>query len=132
MSVCKRGLFGFGMVLVLVSIIGYLMIADAVFGNGPMSPLWGMLLGSIVGTVSCFWLRKTHIIVHGIWEPKNPDAYAKGNWLWGLPVGAMLVNVIIRFFEPAVGRFVLGGIGTWLLIFAGFIVFYSCKNGKVE
>lgn len=121
------------LVLVLVSIISYFMIVDALFGQGPVSPLWGMVFGITLGIVSCLWLKRTHVLVHGMWEPKNPDAFfAKGNWLWGLPLGAIFVNIIARYFGLAVGRFVLGVIGTWLLIFVGFIVLYSCKNGQVE
>ena len=120
---CNRSLIGTSAFAIL---FGFGLVMNYFLGELTFTFFWGVLVGVVLGILSCIYLKKTYDVI--IMRPKDPNAlFADNRGYAGVLLGVFIANIVARYMGIEIRNFVMGLSVIWLFIVFGYITYCRCS-----
>ncbi len=113
--------------IVLILSLGFLWFLALTIGNTPQLFYWGLLIGTVLGVVTCFYLASTWDPIN--LRPSNPRTKkADGRIFWLVPIGIILARIFPQLLGEEISALVDGCGLSWFALTVGYMSIQAWRH----
>ncbi|MFZ0546278.1 MAG: hypothetical protein WAM60_12610 [Candidatus Promineifilaceae bacterium] len=107
----------------LLTVLGFFLvfeIINIVLGETTKAYFVGLPIGVLLGIAYC-------LLISEKWDPANlrpkepGDSPAKNRWVWAVPLGVFVANILLNYFNSTIADLIVGVVGGWLYTSLGYV-----------